>query len=89
MVHIVKRKGHKEPFDSRKIYASVYAAARNAHLSELESEKIAEATASALEKWIAKRALVSSQDIFEQTVRVLSELHPDVAFLYKTHRDLA
>lgn len=89
MGHIVKRKGHKEQFDPRKIYGSVYNACLNAHLSKMESEKIAEAVTSAMEKWIAKKTGVTSQEIFEETANVLREFHEDAAFLYATHRDIA
>ncbi len=89
MSHIVKRRGHKETFDSRKIYGSTYAACRNAHLSEIQSEKIAEAASKSIEKWIEKRSEVSSDEIFQQTIKVLKELEPDAAFLYETHRDIS
>ncbi len=89
MTHIVKRKGHTEPFDPRKVYASAYSACRNAHLSEMMAEKIAESVTAGLKKWIAKKPRVSSQEIFEQVNKVLKDLHPDAAFLYETHRDIS
>lgn len=89
MVHIVKRRGHKEPFDSHKVYGSVYAACRNAHLSEMQSEKIAGSVAQAIEKWIARKITVTSEEIFLETANVLRALHEDAAFLYATHRDVA
>lgn len=89
MTHIVKRRGHKQPFDPRKIYASVYSACRNAHLTEMEAEKIAEAVSKALEKWISKKTEVSSQEIFEEVANVMRQFHEDAAFLYATHRDIA
>ena len=87
--HIIKRHGHEEKFDPRKIYASVYAACRNAHLSEVQSEKIAEAVEMRLTSWMKNRTQVSSEDIFQQIIAILKELHPDVAFMYETHRDLS
>lgn len=89
MTHIVKRRGHREPFDPRKIYASVYSACRNAHLAEIESKRIAEAVSKAIETWIDDRKEVSSQEIFEQTANVLREFEADAAFLYATHRDIS
>lgn len=89
MTHIVKRRGHKQPFDPRKVYASSYEACRNAHLSEIESEKIAEAVQKSLEKWIAKKTEVTSDEIFREVIKVLKELEQDAAFLYETHRDIA
>lgn len=89
MPHIVKRRGHKEPFDPRKVYASVYAACRNAHLTEIESEKIAEAVSAAIQEWISDKSKVASDEIFQEIIKVLKELEPDAAFLYETHRDIA
>ena len=87
--HIVKRRGHKEPFDPRKIYGSTYAACRNTHLSETQSEKIAETVSARIEKWVADKKELSSDQIFRQIIVVLKELHPDAAFLYETHRDIS
>lgn len=89
MAHIVKRKGHSEQFDLRKVYASAYAACRNAHLTEMMSEKIAESVASRMDEWISKKDNVSSQEIFEEITKILKELHPDASFLYQTHRDIS
>ncbi len=89
MPHIVKRRGHKEPYDPRKVYASAYAACRNAHLSEIQSEKIAEAVSKTIEKWMAAQSLVTSEKIFQEVEKNLQHLEPDAAFLYKTHRDIS
>lgn len=87
--HIVKRKSLMQEYDSRKVYGSAYAACRNAHLSEVQSEKIAEMVTARIDQWIAKKERVTSQEIFEETAAILKELHPDAAFLYETHRDVS
>ena len=87
--HIVKRRGHTEPFDSRKIYAAVFAACRNAHLSEMLSENIADNVQKRVEEWVEKKRGVSSEEIFRETITVLKELYPDAAFLFETHRDIS
>ncbi|OGE83786.1 MAG: hypothetical protein A2846_00035 [Candidatus Doudnabacteria bacterium RIFCSPHIGHO2_01_FULL_49_9] len=89
MPHIVKRKGHSEPFDPRKIYAAAFASCRNAHLSEMLSENIADTVQKRLEDWIKDKNEISSDDIFRETISVLKELHPDAAFLFETHRDIS
>lgn len=89
MTHIVKRRGHSEPFDGRKIYASCYAACRNAHLSEMLSEDISDNVQKRIEKWISKKQGVSSEEIFQESISVLKDLHPDAAFLFETHRDIS
>ena len=87
--HIIKRHGHDEKFDPRKVYASVYAACRNAHLSEIQSEKIAEAVSMRLTSWMKSKTHVDSSDVFAEVINILREIHPDVAFMYETHRDLS
>ena len=87
--HIVKRRGLLEEFDPRKVYASAYAACRNAHLSEMLSENIAETVQKRLEAWVEKKDEMSSDEIFQQIIVVLKELHPDAAFLFETHRDIS
>lgn len=89
MTHIVKRRGHREPFDGKKVYAATYAACRNAHLSEMLSENIAETVQKRLEEWINEKTEVASDEIFRETIAVLKELHPDAAFLFETHRDIS
>ncbi len=89
MPHIVKRRGHTEPFDSRKIYAAVFASCRNAHLSEMLSENIADSVQNRLEEWVEDKQDVTSEQIFRETITVLKALHPDAAFLFETHRDIS
>ena len=88
MVLIVKRKGHKESFDEKKAYASCYFAARNCHLSEQESEKIAATALKNLKMWVSAKKEVSSSEIFEFLSNELSKIRNDVGFMYKTHMDI-
>ncbi|OGE78818.1 MAG: hypothetical protein A2751_01320 [Candidatus Doudnabacteria bacterium RIFCSPHIGHO2_01_FULL_46_14] len=89
MPHIVKRRGHKEPFDGKKVYAASYAACRNAHLSEMLAENIADTVQKRLESWVDAKNEISSDEIFREIITVLKELHPDAAFLFETHRDIS
>jgi len=89
MTHIVKRRGHRQEFDERKIYASVYAACINTSLEKEEAEKIANKVAASIKSWVKDKEEVSSSDIFEKAEATLEEINPDVAFMYKTHRDIS
>ena len=62
---IVKRMGHTELYDERKVYGSCYFACRNAHLSEKEAEEICSKVCKEVTRWINKQKIVSSQDIFK------------------------
>ena len=87
--NIVKRKGHTELYDERKVYGSCYFACRNAHLSEQEAEEISNKVCKAITKWIAKQKVVSSNDIFKKLIEELKKYNEDAAFLYETHRDIS
>ena len=88
-LQIVKRKGHSELYDERKVYGSCYFACRNAHLGEKEAEEICNKVSSAVTKWIKKQKIVSSNDIFKTLIQELKKHNEDAAFLYETHRDIS
>ena len=89
MIHIVKRKGHKEKFDERKIYASCYAACLNAQLHPKEAEKICEGVSREIKKWIKTKKEITSTKIFREMIRVIKKHNKDAAFMYETHRDIS
>ncbi len=84
--HIVKRRGHIEHYDEKKVYASVYAAALNCHYSEQESEKVAEYVMKKVNAWIAKQKSFESTDIRDQILKNIKDNH--VVLMYKHHLDL-
>lgn len=89
MTHIVKRKGHKQKFDERKLYASLYAACLSAHTNREEAEITANLVAREIKKWIDKKEEVTSDEIFKQAAEELGHLNKDASFMYKTHRDIS
>ena len=86
---IVKRKGHTEIYDERKIYGSCFFACRNAHLSEKEAEEISSKVSAAVTKLVSSKKLVSSEAIFKILTEELKKYNDDAAFLYETHRDIS
>lgn len=87
--YIIKRRGRKEEYDERKVYASVYSASLNAHLNKLEAEKIAAGVSRQITTWLSGKGGASSEEIFKKTAELLKKENPDAAFMYETHRDLA
>lgn len=53
---VVKRKGHNESFDEKKLYASVYSATLNCHHSEERAEEVAQHTLDLIHNWIKDRS---------------------------------
>lgn len=89
MTHIVKRKGHKESFDERKVYASVYSACLAVRIQDEEAELMANLVSREVKKWFEERGEVSSKDISEQVEKELKHLNKTVAFMYSTHKDVS
>ena len=89
--HIVKRQGHTEPYDEKKVYGSVYWAAKGTgyHMTEQYAEKIASATVKAVNTWIEKRDTVNSQDIFSFVSEYLKQHDEHTAYMYATLRDIS
>ena len=87
--HIIKRKGHAEPFDERKLYASCFAACLNAHLPKEEAERLSGEISNDIKAWISLLPEVSSDEIFQKTVEFLKTRNPEVSFMYETHRDIS
>lgn len=88
MSHIVKRHGHKEKYDSRKVYASVYAALLALRTHEGEAEVVADKVTREVNAWVTGKKEVTSHEIFVKTEAVLKSINPDAAFIYTTHLDV-
>jgi transcriptional regulator NrdR family protein len=89
--HLVKRHGHKEGYDDRKVYASVYWAAMGTgiHAKEEHAEAIAQDAVKAVNKWIEKRDAVNSQDIFNFVSEYLKKHDKHTQYMYSTLRDIS
>ena len=86
---IVKRKGHSEEFDERKVYASCYAACLSSHVPHMKAEKICEKVAREIKAWARKKKVVNSNEIFKKTIAAMKKHNKDAAFMYETHRDIS
>ncbi len=90
MIHIVKRKGHKEKFDERKVYASCYEACLSCcHYNKKEAEKICEKVTKSIKAWIKNKEQVSSREVFKTVTKEIKKHSKEAAFMYETHRDIS
>lgn len=85
--HIVKRGGHTEPYDRRKLYASIYAAALSVHESVGVAELLAETVMQEFESWLGGRHEVTSHDIRRIAADALEAHNEDAAYMYRHHRN--
>ncbi len=89
MKHIVKRAGHKEIFDPKKVYASAYAACLAVRTQPSEAELVAGEVMKDLEKWVSDKHSVTSHQIAHETAKSLRLYNSDAAYLYQHHRDIS
>ncbi|MBI4168150.1 MAG: hypothetical protein HY515_04285 [Candidatus Aenigmarchaeota archaeon] len=88
-MEVVKRKGHTEKFDERKVYASCYAACMTCGLHENGCEIISSKVAGEVKKWVRKKKRVTSREIFRKVISLLRKAHKPAAFMYETHMDVS
>ena len=89
MEHIVKRKGHKEKYDERKVYASVYAACLVLRMQDEQAELIANMVSHEVTQEYKKVHEVDAHKIHEFVVKELRKYNKDVSYIYDTHKDIS
>lgn len=88
--HIVKRTpNYTEPYDERKLYASVYAACLCVRTPAGEAELTADRICRIIEPWVAGKAEITSRDIRRKAAQALQVYNPDAAYMYERHRIIA
>ncbi len=86
MKHIVKRAGHTETYDSRKLYASIYAACLSVREPVGTAEVIANDVVGSVEIWLTPKHEVTANDIRHQSGKHLKVINNDAAYQYLHHR---
>jgi len=85
--HIVKRSpGHSEPFDERKLYASIYASCLALRTPVGSAEITADKVCRDMSPWLENKPEVTSADIRRHAAVHLAAYHPNAAYIYKHHR---
>jgi transcriptional regulator NrdR family protein len=82
---IVKRRGHRENFDERKLYASIYGAAEAAFCDEASCERLAGEVTEKVKGWLKSKKSVDSFEIHERVKAELAVQHEEVSFFYDRH----
>lgn len=82
---VVKRRGHAEGFDERKLYGSIYAACASAQCEELVCENVADKLTKQIKKWIGGKKSIDSLKIREKVKTELKKKDDELAFFYEHH----
>lgn len=88
-VYIVKRRGHLEKYDEKKVYGSCYYACMSAHCTEKEAEKISKTCMTTINKWMKSKKRVTAHQIYKVTSTAIKKHNKNAAFMYETHMDLS
>ncbi len=88
MQHVVKRHGQEEPFEEKKLYGSVYAAALNAHHDDQTAEEMANDVLTHVQEWLQERHEVTAKELRKTVKQELEKMDEDVAMLYDTHMEI-
>lgn len=87
--HIVKRAGHNESYDARKLYASIFSACLAVRVPGGEAELVADKVNRDVENWLESKPVVTSSDIHRVAGQFLEAYNADAAYIYKTHRNIS
>ncbi len=85
----VKRAGHTEEFDERKVYGSCYEACLNASIPKMQCEQICEKVCATIKTWAIAKHVVTSHQIFLRVIAEIKKHDKNAAFMYETHRDIS
>lgn len=86
MKHIIKRAGHNELYDERKLYASIFSACQSVRVPEGSAELIADKVVKDVGAWLEKKHEVTSNDLRHNASKHLHAYHADAAYMYQHHR---
>jgi len=85
MTLVVKRKGHKERFDERKIYASIYAACASAWYSEIHCENISGKVTKRIKNSLKNKNEIRASLIKRKIISELKKIDKRLVFYYEEH----
>ena len=88
MKHVVKRRGHTETYDDRKLYASMYAACLVTRETPEAAELVAEKVVKDMESWLNDKTEITSKDIRKHAAQFLHAYNADAAYAYMHYRTL-
>jgi transcriptional regulator NrdR family protein len=89
MEHLVKRNGHNEKYDERKVYGSVFAACKTLRMTDEEAELIAGMVSHETTEEFKNVKAVNAHTIHKFVASNMKKYHPDAAYMYDTHRDIS
>lgn len=88
-VQVIKKDGHHEHFDERKILLGAFEACMNTHLPRKTCVRTSEQVTNAIKKLVKTKKHVSSDFLFKAIIKELKKHSKDASFMFETHRDIS
>ena len=89
MKQLVKRRGHTESFEEKKLYGSILSACMSLRMKDEEAELLSETVSQEVIQAVKDIETVDAKVLHKHVVDSLHRYNPDAAFLYDTHKDLS
>ncbi len=86
---IVKTNRTKEAFNNKKLYASIYSSCLSAQLPKKECQRIAKKIYADVVKILSKQQCLLSEEVSATVTKAMAKHQKELAFMYKTHKDLS
>ena len=86
----VTKQGKRPPeeFSPDKLHNSIFAACLCVRTPEGQAQDIAKTVTLGVMNWCETRPEITSADIRRQAQRIMKDLHPDAAYLYKNYKTI-
>ena len=89
MKYIVKKKGHLEKFDERKLYASCYASFLAAQMPHDDAHNLCGRVCIGIKKWLVGKDTITAHQLAQETIKHIRKHNKEAAFMYETHEDIS
>lgn len=89
MKRVVKRRGHTEDYDERKLYASLFRACTVVSVPETEAELVAAHVCHDVASWLGDKHEITSRDIFREASKHLEVYNAEAAYMYRHFRNVS
>ncbi len=86
---VVKVNRKKEVFNKKKLYASIHRSCLSVELSKKVCEKLARQIYKDVLRMLRKESCLLSEEISEAVTKAMQKRKKELAFMYRTHRDLS
>ncbi len=88
-ITVVKMNRKKESFNQKKLYTSIYSSCLSTQLPKKDCQRIAKKIYGNVMKLLGKQQCLLSEEVSATVAKAMTKHRKELAFMYKTHKDLS